>query len=110
MGNDSLLVVEDDPTIRRSLTRWIKQTSPLTVVEAETIRDGMELLKSTPVGAIVDIRLPDGDGLDLVQTIKERSTNTTIPVTTASDDAIYANPAHLHAVAHARKPETHANI
>ncbi len=111
MGNaDCLLVVEDDPTIRRSLTRWIKQTSPLTVVEAETIRDGMELLKSSPVGAIVDIRLPDGDGLDLVQTIKEKSPNTSILVTTASEDAIYANRAHLLGVALARKPEIHANI
>lgn len=111
MGNaDCLLVVEDDPTIRRSLTRWIKQTSPLNVVEAETVRDGVEALKSTPVGAIVDVRLPDGDGLDLVATIKERSPNTSILVTTASDDAIYANRAHLLGVALARKPEIHANV
>ncbi len=111
MGNsDCLLVVEDDPTIRRSLTRWIKQTSPLTVVEAETVRDGVDALKSTPVGAIVDVRLPDGDGLDLVATIKERSPNTSILVTTASDDAIYANRAHLLGVALARKPEIHANV
>lgn len=111
MGNaDCLLVVEDDPTIRRSLTRWIKSTSSLTVVEAETVRDGVDALKSTPLGAIVDVRLPDGDGLDLVATIKERSPNTSILVTTASDDAIYANRAHLLGVALARKPEIHANV
>jgi DNA-binding NarL/FixJ family response regulator len=111
MGNaDSLLVVEDDPTIRRSLTRWIRQTSPLNVVEVETVRDGLDALKSGPVGAIVDVRLPDGDGLDLVQTIKERSPTTSILVTTASDDASYANRAHLLGVALARKPEIHANI
>jgi two-component system response regulator DevR len=111
MGNaDCLLVVEDDPTIRRSLVRWVRSVSPLTVVEAETVRDGIDALKSTPLGAIVDVRLPDGDGLDLVATIKERSPNTSILVTTASDDAVYANRAHLLGVALARKPEIHANV
>lgn len=103
-------MVEDDAAIRRSLTRWIKQTSPLSVVEAETVRDGMDALKSTPVGAIVDVRLPDGDGLDLVATIKQRLPTTSILVTTASDDASYANRAHLLGVALARKPEIQANI
>ena len=112
MGNaDCLLVVEDDAAIRRSLTRWIRNCSQLEIVEAETVRDGMDALKSTPpVGAIVDVRLPDGDGLDLVAAIRQKLPTTSILVTTASDDASYANRAHLLGVALARKPEIHANI
>lgn len=110
MGAHSLLVVEDDAVIRRSLARWIRQTSEFEVIEADSVESGMEALEREPVAAIVDVGLPDGDGLDLVAKIRERLPQASVLVTTASDAATHANRAHLLGASIARKPAIDSNV
>src|SRR5687767_9949269 len=60
-----IAVIDDDPAIRRLLTA-IARTFGDVVVEAENFRDGQVLLAEYPWDiAVIDRKLPDGDGLEL---------------------------------------------
>ena len=62
----SVLLVEDDRSIRRFL-RTSLETEGWRVFEAETVKDGLaEALARKPDLVIVDLGLPDGDGVELI--------------------------------------------
>ncbi len=68
-----VLLVEDDPSIRRSV-RASLEANGWSVREAETFEQGIREAKSTKFDlAIVDLGLPDGDGVDLILSIRSRS-------------------------------------
>ena len=61
-----VLLVEDEGVLRRSL-RVILTRSGFEVIEASNLRDAQLLLESHDVdGAMLDVCLPDGSGLDLI--------------------------------------------
>src|SRR4051812_2662101 len=65
-----LLLVDDDATMRRSVRRLLVRDA-WEVVEAGSVAEGLGAL-ATPIDvAIVDLRLPDGTGLELVQGARE---------------------------------------
>ena len=65
-----LLVVEDDPDIRRVL-RVLLETDAYRVIEAENIGRGeIEARTHKPDLLIVDLGLPDGDGVKLIQRVR----------------------------------------
>jgi two-component system KDP operon response regulator KdpE len=67
------LIVEDDRNIRRSV-RTCLEANGWAVREAETLQQGIAEARSTRLDlAIVDLGLPDGDGVDLVLSIRGRS-------------------------------------
>jgi two-component system KDP operon response regulator KdpE len=67
------LLVEDDRNIRRSVCTSL-ETSGWTVHEAETLRQALAHARSHDYDlAIVDLGLPDGDGVDLIASIREDS-------------------------------------
>jgi two-component system KDP operon response regulator KdpE len=67
------LIVEDDRNIRRSICTSL-ETSGWSVHEAETLRQGLAHVRSHDYDlAIVDLGLPDGDGVDLIASIREES-------------------------------------
>jgi two-component system KDP operon response regulator KdpE len=68
-----VLLLEDDRSIRRS-TRASLEANGWSVREAETLQQGIREAKSTRLDlAIVDLGLPDGDGVDLILSIRSRS-------------------------------------
>ena len=70
---DTILVVEDEVPMRRFL-RSALTTHGFRVIEAGTLREAEALLTSTPPDAILlDLGLPDGDGLDLLRKLREWS-------------------------------------
>ena len=70
---ETVLVVEDEVPMRRFL-RSALTTHGFRVVEAGTLREAEGLLTSAPPDAILlDLGLPDGDGLELVQRLREWS-------------------------------------
>ena len=70
-----LLVIEDDPAIRR-LLRVTLERAGHAVAEASSAREAMSLLPiEKPQVVLLDLGLPDRDGLELVQLIKSRSGN-----------------------------------
>ena len=67
----NVVVIEDDPQIRRFL-RTLLDAEGWTVHEAETGRQGLvEAATRKPDVVIVDLGLPDMDGVEVVQSLRE---------------------------------------
>jgi two-component system, OmpR family, KDP operon response regulator KdpE len=75
-----LLVIEDDPAIRR-LLRVSLERAGHAVAEAATAREALSLLSiEKPEVILLDLGLPDRDGLELVQLLKRGGEATLIVV------------------------------
>jgi DNA-binding response OmpR family regulator len=73
-----ILVIEDDPAIRRGLVDALKFDS-FQVFEADTAARGAELAASVECDAVLlDLLLPGGDGISILQAI--RAARPTLPV------------------------------
>ena len=67
----SLLIVDDDNPFRERLARAMEKKGFL-VSQAESVKRGLEVLKTIkPAFAVVDLRLGDGNGLEVVKEIKK---------------------------------------
>ena len=63
----SLLILDDDDPLRGRLSRAMEKKG-FVVKEAKTVADGLKVaVNSTPSFALVDLRLEDGNGLDVVK-------------------------------------------
>ncbi|MEM6932849.1 MAG: ActR/PrrA/RegA family redox response regulator transcription factor [Pseudomonadota bacterium] len=70
-ADTSLLIVDDDAPFRQRLGRAMEKRG-FTVEMAESVAEGMKLTRQAPPAfAVVDLRLEDGNGLDVVETIRE---------------------------------------
>ncbi len=66
-----LLLVDDDGPLRRSLTRAMERRG-FTVLPAEGLADGRMLAREhRPEFAVLDMRLAEGSGLDLLKTLRD---------------------------------------
>ncbi len=82
-----VLVIEDDVHIRR-LLRAALQRAGHVASEAGTAREGLSLLDiEKPDAVLLDLGLPDRDGIELIQPIKARSTATLLVVSAREDVA-----------------------
>lgn len=79
------LVVEDEPRLCETLARGLREEG--TAVDAVgTVREADELWTVNPYDYVVlDLSLPDGDGLDLLASMRERGLATPVLVLTARD-------------------------
>lgn len=67
LSSPSVLVVEDDPTIRSTIVASLSAEG-FQVEEASDAAEGRARLQAFAFdGLIVDLRLPDGDGMDLLE-------------------------------------------
>lgn len=81
-----ILVVEDDAHIRRLLTATMQRAGHA-VVEAADARQALALLDiEKPDVVLLDLGLPDRDGLELIEPFRLRSTATLI-IVSARDDS-----------------------
>ncbi len=70
-GSATLVVIEDDPQIRRFLRTGLS-AEPFRIFEAETGRAGLvEAATRKPDLVILDLGLPDLDGVDVVAELRE---------------------------------------
>jgi DNA-binding response OmpR family regulator len=75
-----VLIIEDDPAVL-TLTRDLLLKEHYEVRTAATYQAGRESVKTVPPDLVVlDLNLPDGDGLDLCREIKSVSETKDIPV------------------------------
>jgi DNA-binding NtrC family response regulator len=82
----SILIVEDDPLVRKTLASQLAKKG-FDVTVAETGEDGVRAFGETgPDIVLLDVRLPDIDGLEVLRRIKERNRRAIILVMTAFDD------------------------
>ncbi|MEM7567571.1 MAG: ActR/PrrA/RegA family redox response regulator transcription factor [Pseudomonadota bacterium] len=67
----SLLIVEDDRPFLQRLSRAMESRG-FEVTSADTVADGMRIADaSRPAYAVVDLRLEDGNGLDVIAKLRE---------------------------------------
>jgi two-component system response regulator AtoC len=82
----SVLVIDDDPLIRKTLSSYLSKKG----FEALAAEDGEEGIQKyeehIPDLVILDIRLPDVDGLEVLGRIREKDPNASIIIMTAYDD------------------------
>jgi len=73
MGDDrSLLIVDDDKPFLTRLSRAMEARG-FTVVGAESVAEGLAAIAlQPPAFAIIDMRLQDGNGLDVISQLKAR--------------------------------------
>ncbi|MGQ0740695.1 MAG: ActR/PrrA/RegA family redox response regulator transcription factor [Alphaproteobacteria bacterium] len=63
----TLLILDDDRPFRERLARAM-QSRGFDVVMAETVREGIQIARERPPAyAVVDLKLEDGNGLDVVE-------------------------------------------
>jgi two-component system response regulator RegA len=106
IGSDpSLLIVDDDGPFLRRLARAM-ETRGFAVDVAETVADGIAKVRQrAPKYAVVDLRLGDGNGLDVIETIRQFRTDTRVIVLTGYGNIATAVTAvKLGAVDYLSKP------
>jgi len=83
IGDDkSLLLVDDDDAFMRRLARAMEKRG-FEVETAESVTAGRAIAMSRPPAyAVIDLRLEDGNGLDVVEVIRERRPDSRIVVLT----------------------------
>ena len=78
-----ILVIDDEEKLRRLLARTLSLEG-YQVLSAATVKSALAVLEEHPVQVVVsDVKLPDGSGVALTQTIKERYPATEVVVLTA---------------------------
>jgi two-component system KDP operon response regulator KdpE len=80
-----ILVIDDEPPIRK-LLRMGLGTQGYETLEAPNGKAGLELLGSVPDIVILDLGLPDMDGLELLRTIRARNESVPIVVLSSRGD------------------------
>jgi CheY-like chemotaxis protein len=74
-----VLVIEDNPSTRMMMRHAVRDI--VRTDAAGTVADALRMAESTPYdGLLVDLRLPDGDGTEVVDELRERSPYWGVPM------------------------------
>lgn len=90
-----VILVDDHPVVREGLSHLLEQQAGVDVVrQCRDSREALTVAESQPIDlAIVDIRLGNEDGLDLVKTLRARWPHLRILVLSMHDEKLYARRA-----------------
>jgi len=90
----SVLLIDDHDLIRQGLSRAFERSPDFTVVgQAGTLAEGERMAHGlSPEVVVIDVRLPDGSGLDAARRLRERNEDMGIVVLTmyAGDEQLFA--------------------
>ena len=101
----SLLIVEDDKSFLQRLGRAMEGRG-FEVTLTESLADGLlQVEKAAPAYAVVDMRLGDGSGLDVISALKQRRPDARVIVLTGYGNiATVVNAVKMGAVDYLAKP------
>jgi len=101
----SLLIVDDDGPFLQRLGRAMESRG-FEVRTAQSVSEGVRLIKEKPPAfAVVDMRLEDGNGLDVIQTLKDcRDDSRVVVLTGYGNIATAVTAVKLGAVDYLAKP------
>ncbi len=69
---NKVLIIDDEEKLRRLLAKILRLENYI-VVEAATVQQGLkQLTKESPDVILCDVKLPDGNGVELIKQIKEK--------------------------------------
>tara|TARA_B100000965_G_C19515772_1_gene724150 strand:+ start:114 stop:689 length:576 start_codon:yes stop_codon:yes gene_type:complete len=78
----SLLIVDDDDPLRGRLARAMEKKG-FTILEAKSVENAINIVKKTPTSfAVIDLRLEDGNGLDVVKELSKAKKDSRIVMLT----------------------------
>jgi DNA-binding NarL/FixJ family response regulator len=90
----SVLVIDDDPRFRSLARRALSSLGLSVVGEADSCANGLERAADLrPQAVLVDVGLPDGDGIDLARRIAAMPWRPRVVLTSVDADA--ATPAQV---------------
>ena len=82
-----ILLVDDHPSVRSGIKRAIESSGMACCGEAASRTEAFaQIAHKSPDGVILDLNLPDGSGLDIVQWIRKHSKEMAIVILTMSDE------------------------
>ena len=91
-SGNTLLIVDDDESLRRELAAQLTLHEGFQVLEAGSVADARELARAAPLAAILlDVGLPDGDGRELCRELRREGFRAPIIMLTAhgtEDDTV----------------------
>jgi len=82
----SILIIDDDPLIRKTLSSHLSRRNFEVHLAEEGGQGLVKYTESMQDLVILDIRLPDIDGLEALRKIKDRNKNACVVIMTAYDD------------------------
>jgi DNA-binding NarL/FixJ family response regulator len=88
----SVLVIDDDRVFRGLARRMLDACGLVVVGEAGSVATGVAAaMELRPAAALVDVGLPDGDGIALARTLSELPWGPRVVLTSTDPDAISAD-------------------
>ncbi len=81
----SVLVVEDDLAACRALGRLLEHYE-FDALLARTLADALKSLERNPDVVLLDLELPDGDGINVLRQIRHQGRSTCVAVMTGTQD------------------------
>ncbi|CAB4533971.1 unannotated protein [freshwater metagenome] len=82
-----VLIIDDHPSVRSGIRRAIEDAQMFCCGEASSIGEALaQIALSNPDGVIIDLKLPDGSGLEIIKWIRKHSKTTAIVMLTMSDE------------------------
>lgn len=88
LAQNNLLIVEDNPVIRKKIyTKANELGSLINIQLTESLQEAISFLNETNFKIItLDLRLPDGNGLELLKWLKENPADTKVFVFSMSTE------------------------
>jgi len=82
-----ILIVDDHPAVRSGIRKAIEDAQMFCCGEAASRDEAFaQIALRNPDGVIIDLKLPDGSGLEIIKWIREHSKETAIVMLTMSDE------------------------
>lgn len=84
----NVMIIDDHEVVRRGISEVVDRCEGLKVIaEAGSVAEAVRRAElMMPQVALVDLRLPDGTGIDIITKLRERSPDTKCVVLTSFDD------------------------
>ena len=99
-----ILLVEDNKSITKALKYNLEQNQ-YKLLTAENVKNALKILENEKIDLIIlDVTLPDGNGFDLYQTIKDKYNISTIFLTAKDDEDDIVKGLELGAEDYITKP------
>ncbi|HET6344319.1 MAG TPA: response regulator, partial [Myxococcota bacterium] len=109
-GERTVLVVEDDQAFAGVL-RDVARDQRFRCLVATTAQEALELVsKFTPDAALLDVRLPDGSGMEVLERLKSTATTRHIPVHVISAVDNTQQALEMGAIGYITKPTSREQI
>jgi DNA-binding NarL/FixJ family response regulator len=90
--SECVLLVDDDPAFRELARRVLSATDLVVIGEADSVASGLAAARDLrPDALLVDVGLPDGDGIDLARELAALPWRPRVVLTSIDPDAASAD-------------------